>query len=188
MNKKIVLYFGSQEHKRPFVERILQDMKIPYAIIHDEQLLDTTGYLMELEGFQSHEEGVIPHYDSDLMILNSINDEEIKTFNTLLKAFNLQMPRKAMLTQHNQHWKVADLLQEIEKEHRYFQQVEQIKTILSHSKDLIIEEYTPTSWNVYEQAFYKAYDCISKECSPEEMQEAYQQLTDALQQLNKKLH
>ena len=41
--------------------------------------------------------------------------------------------------------------------------MEQIKQILMSSKELIKENYTASSWEIYEKAFYHAYDCLKKE-------------------------
>lgn len=183
--KKILMYLGNHMEKEPALTRVMQDLNIPFRILTDEDIIHTTGYLMGLEGFDDRAESIPSRYDIDLMILSEISDDEINVINALLKTMNVEMKRKAMLTEHNQHWAVCDLLQEIEKEHRFFQQMEEIRSILMQSKDLVIEHYTSASWQVYEKAFYKAYDVISKDSTPEAMDEAFHELTAAKSGLKK---
>lgn len=185
MNKKILVYLGDNTSKEKTILRVCKDLNIPCVIVEDKDLNNTIGYLMELDGFPPHSIQSQSHFAQDLMILQDISDEEIQAINVLLDAQQIKMERKAMLTQHNQHWSVEALLVEIEKEHRYFQQVREIQFILQESATLRIEDYTKESWLLYEKAFYHAYQCIKKECSIEEMSDAHQGLIMAKQQLIK---
>lgn len=187
MNKKILLYFGDYENKKETVVRVLQDMRIPFQILQDEDLVQYVGYLMDLEDFHKNNENYTQHYASDLMILQNIEDDEILKMNQYFIAQQCSMKRKAMLTTHNQHWKVCDLLLEIEKEHLYFSYVDKIQTILTQSSTLVIEDYTKASWLMYEQAFMEAYEAITKESSLELVSSCYQCLLQAKKDL-KKLH
>lgn len=179
MDKNILLYFGDFEEKRTVVERVLNDMDIPYRILLDEDINETTGYLMDLAGFVKQPDATSTHNESDLMILNHISDEEIALMNQHMNALGVAMSRKAMLTEHNQHWKVCDLLKEINREHQYFQYVEKIQALLSSSQSLVIEEYTKASWKRYEKAFYEAYECITNQSSLEQATSAYHSLEEA---------
>lgn len=183
MNKKIIVYLGAQIQKQNFIERIMEDLAIPCKFLTDEDLSQTTGYLMDLDGFTKQPTEEIASFVEDLMILQDISDEEISNINQLLKAFQIEMKRKAVLTEHNKYWRVKDLLQEICKEHQYFQDVEAIRELLSKSSELIIDAYTKQSWQNYEQAFYVAYECISKDATPEEVASAYHQLVAAKEAL-----
>lgn len=186
MGKKILLYFGDFEEKKDIVKHILNDMEIPYQILNDEDLQQTTGYLMGITGFHKQQSDTNTHHESDLMVLHHISEEEITLMNEHMKALAVPMVRKAMLTKHNQHWKVCDLLKEISQEHQYMLYVEKIQTLLSSSRLLVIKEYTKASWKIYENAFYEAYKSIMNQSTLEELIIVYNYLKQAKIKLIKK--
>lgn len=183
--KQILLYFGEASPKAEKVCSILQAMQLSYRIVTNEETAQSVGYLLGLPGFSEQAEAG-QAFPMDLMLLKDICDEEILAFNEQAKILACEMKQKAMLTSHNQHWKLADLLAEIQKEHRYFQYAEQIQTMLGESQHLIIEDYTQDSWKAYETAFYQAYDQLQKEGTLEEIQAAYEALAAAKQNLIKR--
>lgn len=186
MSKKILIYLGDHNEKKDMVERVLTDLHFPYQFLSDEDLAYTCGYLMELEGFDAKKKEGQFHFAQDLMLLKDVEDDEINAITALLKTFHTEMKRKAMLTKHNRHWFVCDLMQEIVREHQYFQNVEKIQQLLMESQNYIIEEYSVDSWKQYEQAFYDAYACISKESTIEDVENAYQKLIYAKHHLEKR--
>ena len=183
--KRILIYFGDEQQKQPIVEQVLKDMHADYRILQDADLNQCVANLMGLPGFDEIPDAKPAHHSIDLMLFEEAADEDILQLNTLLQAAGTEMKRKAMLTEHNRHWRFHDLLTEIEREHTYFQMVDAIRTLLVQSSELIIEDYTPASWSAYEKAFYQAYDCINKECSLEEISTAYHALSDAKKQLQR---
>ena len=183
--KKIIINFGDQTDKQAVVEQVLNQLNADYRILQDHELGQRVGTLLGLDGFTQTPDTTNTHHSIDLMLFEEAADEDILQLNTLLQAAGTEMKRKAMLTEHNRHWRFHDLLTEIEREHTYFQMVDAIRTLLVQSSELIIEDYTPASWSAYEKAFYQAYDCINKECSLEEISTAYHALSDAKKQLQR---
>lgn len=182
--KRILLYFGEAPQKQQAVTQILEDMKLPYQVIQDDETTQTVRNLLQATPDASIKEA--HPVAMDLMFLEEVSDEEILAFNQKAKENNCEMKQKAMLTKHNQHWRFYDLLLEIQKEHRYFQYVELIQQQLKDSQYLIIEEYSKESWSKYEAAFYHAYEIIQKESTLEAVEEAYQMLVVAKQRLQTK--
>ncbi|MEG2506283.1 MAG: DUF3783 domain-containing protein [Longicatena sp.] len=185
MEKKIAIYLGSAQHKKKAIEIVLNDLKIPYLFLSDDDLQQTTGYIMQLPHFSKTITNEHVSFSSDLMILQNIEDQEIQAINNLLKALDCSMTRKAMLTEHNKKWFIKDLLCEIEKEHHYFMVVAKIRELLNEGQTLRIDNYTATSYEFYKNAFYHAYECISKDSSYEDVQLAYDQLIVAKNKLQK---
>ena len=186
MKKKVVVYLGDSTHKKSPLEQVLTKMKLPYQMLHDSDLHQLCGYLMDLDGFEVRTVQEEVHFASDLMLLHNISDEEIMEMNKLLQEQGIVMKRKAMLTEHNQHWILGDLMKEIEQEHRYFQYREEILALLQASSELIIDSYTKESWKTYEEAFYRAYDALQKETSLEDIQQVYEMLVEAKESLIKR--
>ena len=183
--KKILIYFGDQSQKTDAVKQALNEINADYHILSDKDITQKVGTLLNLDGYHKIEDTQEVHHSIDLMFFEEATDEEILQLNEALKKYNVEMKRKAMLTIHNKDWIFHDLLNEIEQEHKYFQYREAIRTILVDSQNLVIEHYTPTSWKQYEQAFYHAYECFTKQCELPEIEQAYNQLVKAKNELQK---
>lgn len=182
--KKVLLYFGAAPEKKEHVCKILEDLTLTPIIVEDKDTAQSVGYLMNLSGFdKTKEEGM--HVSMDLMLFEDAKDEVITEFNRFSSLLHCEMKQKAMLTKHNQNWKLCDLLHEIEKEHAYFGYVEKIHAILNQSQHLIIDHYTKDSWSAYEKAFYLAYDALQKEQTLEEIMNVYETLIQAKDALKK---
>ena len=126
------------------------------------------------------------HMHIDLMFLDGFSDEEIQELNARMKAQGVSMPRKAMRTKHNETWRLIDLLEEIEKEHAYFQTLEEIQKLLMASSELQMDIYTPDSWKAYESAFIQAYEVLQNQSEPDVAKAALTTLTQAKAALQKR--
>ena len=144
------------------------------------------GYLLGIQDKAQQEESQTIHKHIDLMILDGFSDEEIQELNARMKAQGVSMPRKAMRTKHNETWRLIDLLEEIEKEHAYFQTLEEIQKLLMASSELQMDIYTPDSWKAYESAFIQAYEVLQNQSEPDVAKAALTTLTQAKAALQKR--
>lgn len=144
------------------VTNILDDMHIDYRLIDSSQLHETLGYLFSLPNFQKNNVPKSYQFDFEAMILHDVEAEVLNSMIANLKAVNANIARKAMLTKHNQHWKMGDLLHEINEEHTFFQYYDKIVYLLKESDKLHPEDYVPSTWKAYEQAFIKAYQTVQE--------------------------
>lgn len=183
--KNVLLYFGKSPEKKEHVCKILEDLNLRPIVVDDNDTSQSVGYLFQLPGFSNNETNGM-HIPLDLMLFEDAEDDIISEFNKFSSLLHCEMKQKAMLTRHNQNWKLCDLLYEIEKEHAYFGYVEKIHTILNQSQHLIIDDYTKESWSIYEKAFYQAYDALQKEQTLEEITKVYETLNQAKDALKKK--
>lgn len=159
----ILIYLGDSTNKQPLLEDILTTLHLRYFIVHDDLLHQTVGYLFNLYEEVPIQARTQVSFDMDFMVFNNVSDKKIIDINENMKKKGIEMKCKAMLTKHNINWALKDLLNEIEQEHKYFMLLEEINAILTSSSELIIEQYTPTSWKSYEKAFYQSYDCLQKQ-------------------------
>lgn len=180
----VIVYLGDHVEKETTLATVLTTLKLRYRFVETSMLYHQVGFLFGL-----CEEKANVHVDTpsafpiDLMVFNKVDDEIINNINGLLKEQQIEMKRKAMLTEHNVHWTFHSLLGEINKEHQYFEALESIQTILMSSKELVIEQYTKASWKIYESAFYDAYEVLQNPTSPELVQQCLKRLQAAKQQL-----
>lgn len=175
----ILLYKAREE-----VKNILQEMNLNYRIIDDSMLHETLGYLFRLDGFHQSETIKTYTFPFDIMIIHDVQDEVIQKMTQRLRDANLNIERKAMLTKHNQHWSMGELLKEIDAEHAFFQFYDKIMVLLKESENLHPEDYDPLLWKAYEQAFIEAYQILqTKPEHIEILENAYNNLNNAKQAL-----
>lgn len=185
--KQILIYLGDQQHKKEILTNILTQLNIQHTFLNDDALCETVGYLFQLPSYEkSTNDSSSFHFTNDLMLFEEVSDDEIKQMNEAFQKANIQMQKKAMLTNHNASWLLKDLIQEIEEEHAYFKKREELYELLAASSSLIIEHYTPESWKQYEQAFYIAYEVYAKQVEPSVLYDAYDHLKYAKEHLVKK--
>ena len=177
--RQILIYLGDNLQKQAILDDILNDVNVAHTFLNDDDLNDTLGYLLKLENFAKNDKRTTLHCSIDFMYLDDISDEMIFTLNELMKAKGISMPRKGMRTPTNIHWKLIDLLSEIEAEHTYFEKMEQLYKLLQDSSELIIERYTSESWKNYEQAFYDGYQWMQKQGELKDIELAIEKLKQA---------
>lgn len=180
----VIIYLGDYVEKETKLTAILTKLKLRYRFVETSMLYHQVGFLFGLcEEKESDHVDTPSSFPIDLMIFNKVDDETINSINGLLKEQQIEMKRKAMLTEHNVHWTLHSLLAEINEEHQYFEALESIQAILMSSKELVIEHYTKTSWKVYESAFYDAYEVLQNPSSPKLVHQCLEKLQKAKQQL-----
>lgn len=160
--------------------------RLRIRILTDTDLQQPIGYLLGIQDKAQQEVTQTMHMHIDLMFLDGFSDEEIQELNARMKAQGVSMPRKAMRTKHNETWRLIDLLEEIEKEHAYFQTLEEIQKLLMASSELQMDIYTPDSWKAYESAFIQAYEVLQNQSEPDVAKAALTTLTQAKAALQKR--
>ncbi len=175
MKKQILLYQASDA-----TCDVLKAMQIDYKIIKQEELHETLGYLMELEGFtKAIEKKETKKFPFDLMILANIEDDEIRTITEKLKAANANIERKCLLTKHNQHWTLEALLEEIDQEHTYFQHYNVLHKLIMEAQTIDLSSCKKEHAIAYQSAFMNGYTIL------QERDEDLEKLKSAILELQK---
>lgn len=162
------------------VKTVLDHMHLTYRIVDESMLKESLGYLFGLPGFEPASEDKQYSFDFDAMIIQDVSDEILQEMTSRLKDANANVARKAMLTTHNQHWKMGDLLTEINEEHTYFQYYDNIMMLLQKAEQFHPEDYASDVWNAYQKTFIKCYETL--QTRPEHIDvliQAYKELQHA---------
>lgn len=166
---KILYYDGQDQAKGKLVETVLRDTNIPFTMITSEDGNQTITALCGLAPKKASCPTSLP--ELDLMIFHEVDDETIQAISKCLKEHNAHVARKCVVTQHNQHWRFGDLLQEIMEEHAYFELYDTCKNMIMEVQTLKESTYTSTSWQVYQDAFMQALMLLQEGQPPKEMLE-----------------
>lgn len=169
------------------VIEVLQEMQLSYRIISDDMLHETIGYLFNIKDFKKTASEKTYRFAFDAMIIHEVDDQVLQEVIKKLKASHSNVERKAMLTEHNKHWTMGDLLKEIDSEHTYFQYYDGIMNALKEAEHLHPEEYQKETWQNYQNAFVSAYETLqSRPDDVNMMIQTYDSLNEAKAALRKK--
>lgn len=162
----ILIYLGAQHTQQSAYEQVLQTMQLPVRFLSDAQTEATLNELFEHREHEQHAHP-LPH---PLMVMKDVSDAQFQRIMQQFHANSLSMERKAMWTVHNQDWSFARLAEEIEEEHRYFADREQLYAIFSASNHKDPQAYAPASWKAYAATLTRLYgQLVRQEPSPQEL-------------------
>ena len=133
----ILLYLGNNDPHRHAFEQLFHTLGQSVRIIEDTQTLATVKELFEQKDAQQ-KPYPLPH---PIMVMKDIDDETFTTIMEAIRSHGLSMQRKAMWTEHNQHWTLARLADEIEEEHRYFDDLNQLYSFFQQYTGVLIALY-----------------------------------------------
>ena len=177
----ILLYLGNNDPHRHAFEQLFHTLGQSVRIIEDTQTLATVKELFEQKDAQQ-KPYPLPH---PIMVMKDIDDETFTTIMEAIRSHGLSMQRKAMWTEHNQYWPLARLADEIEEEHRYFDDLNQLYSFFQESNQKKQDDYTAESWKQYTGVLIALYLEVNKEQPSadrlKEMLRQAQQAQDALQ-------
>ena len=112
-----VLCYGIPEKSSAMqsVRTILEKMRIDLRIISDEETGETVGYLAGLPGFTPSNRAPQPAA-GECLIMSGLTRQRMDELLQSLRACEVRIPLKAVVTAHNQRWTFGDLMEELEKE------------------------------------------------------------------------
>lgn len=180
MKKQILLYQASDA-----TCEALKAIDMCFRQIRQDELHETLGYLLEMDGFSKADMKEEPKsFSFDLMILANIEDDEIRKISEHLKACNANIERKCLLTKHNQHWTLEALLEEIDKEHTYFQYYNELHRLILDAQNIDLSTCKKEAALAYQTAFMNGYTVLQeKDEDLEKLQIAIEMIKKAKEQL-----
>lgn len=125
VHKPMLLYYDNgQTEKRKSLEKSVSRMGISLIPITPSHFLQTVGYLAKVKGFPARKISplqVFPEISQEVMVLCNFTDQKLDLLLAGMKNNTIpQVSLKAVLTVQNSFWTFAQLVQELEEEHRIF--------------------------------------------------------------------
>ncbi len=120
--KETVLYYNSKD---PAKSRIVKSVMIRLGIrirnITSDQVKETIGYLVGLEGFEAcsltaGEEADIPEILDEVMILHHFSEHRLDQLLREMRKMKASVALKAIVTESNCSWSFYELYEELKKE------------------------------------------------------------------------
>ena len=186
--EKIMMYCGDSFSKEA-VEAAGTALHMTVCLIDDQDLHQTLGYLAGRDGFTSSKEDMQPsHFSDAFMILVDIEDERIGDLMEYFKSIDTPYQgAKAVITEHNQHWTMRALFQEIQEEHAYFQAYGSLQRALQAVNQFDQKAYTEESWTTFQGILLETYLTYQARVeSIDEINQARKQLQEGIEQLELK--
>lgn len=189
MSKQILIYIPQDYEKKEETIKCLNDLNISVVLLQESDFYHTLAFMAKMIKKDNVEPISIPeNIYKAFMIMDGMSDEEISNMLSTLKDNNLSFDApKAVITKHNQGWRLIDLYYELIEEHMFFQIYDDIIRLLKEANSKVIEEYEEKSWCIYQEVFMRAYMMVNGEMpSIDVLKDAHNQLIQAEKQLVKK--
>ena len=124
MKETILLYHVNDEIKVK-INEIATSLKIDIRIIEDDEIYETMGYLLKMEGY---EKSIPQQVDFDMsqefVFFAGMSDQQLDILLQLFKMNKIPpIPYKAMLTQHNINYTFVKLYQSVSREYHEMKQM-----------------------------------------------------------------
>ena len=124
MKETILLYHVNDEIKVK-INEIATSLKIDIRIIEDDEIYETMGYLLKMEGY---EKSIPQQVDFDMIqefvFFAGMSDQQLDILLQLFKMNKIPpIPYKAMLTQHNINYTFVQLYQSVSREYHEMKQM-----------------------------------------------------------------
>ncbi len=126
----VLLYHHEQAQNGQKLPAVLDEMKIEYRLLKEEDLDKTTG---ELAGYRpavtekTQEQKEYPQIAA--MAIGGIAGTRLDRLLNAMKQQEIDIPVKMVITRHNENWKFADLIHEVSKEHELFLAMERLQKL-----------------------------------------------------------
>lgn len=184
MKEHALIYLGeSKQHKHKIIN-LLQSYNFAYTFLDDNDLDQTILSLFD-KNSETNEQNEMFHFN--FILFKDIEHKAILRFYRECARNNFPFSHKAVLTGHNQNWKLHDLLVEIASEYEFFLIYEQLYQVLMEANNTNPEEYTEASFAPYRQAFVEAFIYKEQEkLEKESMQRHIQKILNTKENLKKK--
>lgn len=154
---KIIIYTPHVSEKHEALKLALQ-ASYDVHIVSKKDLSRSILDILENNNMGNHDS--VHFIDFELILFPSMKPEKINEISKLLNESNLSIERKAMITEHNIHWKLYDLLVEIDQEHQFFKLREQLIHLVNSAIQTPIETIDDQYVDVFQKRVLEAYDVI----------------------------
>ncbi|MBS5111482.1 MAG: DUF3783 domain-containing protein [Coprobacillus cateniformis] len=124
MKETILLYHVNDEIKNK-INEIATSLKIDIRIIEDDEIYETMGYLLKMEGYKkSIPQQVDFDMSQEFVFFAGMSDQQLDILLQLFKMNKIPpIPYKAMLTQHNINYTFVQLYQSVSREYHEMKQM-----------------------------------------------------------------
>lgn len=128
--QETLLLFHMNEELLNQIKKLATQLNIHLQMIEDEQVSQTIGYILNMEGFTA-----LPtkpssiKFSKEFLFFAGMSDQQIDIFLQLMKMNEIPpIPYKAMLTKHNVHYTFEELYKNVQDEYQRMSQMNQKKS------------------------------------------------------------
>lgn len=154
MKEQALIYLGQSDEYKQQMITLLEEFDFQYTFLNDSDLDQSVTSLFEKE-----KESTISNklFSFNFIFFKNLDHDKILKFYKQCEQLGSPFSHKAVMTEHNQHWIMSDLLKEIEEEHEFFQMWSILNGLLREANDCNPQLYTQDSYEPYKTAFINAY-------------------------------
>ncbi|MBE6837152.1 MAG: DUF3783 domain-containing protein [Ruminococcus sp.] len=116
--KPLLMFYGKNDEKISRISNLCERFGFSFRNVSSEEANQTVGFLAGFNGFPGNNEKAENPPENECIVFSSVERETLDRFLTEMRNNELRVTLKAMITPHNQKWKLCDLITELEREHK----------------------------------------------------------------------
>lgn len=169
--EKVLMYqIPAHQPRGKQIREILERLGMPYGDISTAMLSQTVGYLAGLAGFSRSTESYSgPEFTDEFLLMSQLSRARMDALLTGMKEAGVApVQLKAVVTEHNQHWRLDALLREITREHEVMKVYGKLAKLIDETAGTL----TPVSPIALRVALQKSQEAIQRaEPDPQELRQ-----------------
>lgn len=115
----VILSYGLNDDQSDKLNQIANKYSITHKPVMQDCLNDKIGYLCGFKSFEKSQTNEIPRCDSQCLVFSGILQKNVSLLLKEFRAVGLNVSLKAIVTPSNQSWSLFELIEELNKEHKY---------------------------------------------------------------------
>lgn len=116
--KPMTLVYGVSKDKKNGILKLLERFRIEGREVFEDEVNQQIGFLCGWNGFYKNENPALEIPKQECLVFCSIDSETLNRLLSALRNSGLSVDLKAIVTPSNQSWKLCELIDELEKEHK----------------------------------------------------------------------
>lgn len=116
--KPLTLVYGVGEEKKNGILKLLERFRIEGRAVSNAETNQQIGFLAGWNGFLKNETPAPDIPQQECLVFCAIDSETLNRLLSVMRNSGLSVDLKAVVTPSNVNWKLCDLIDELEKEHK----------------------------------------------------------------------
>lgn len=182
VHRELVLLYhlGEETETGAKLRALLRQMELPFRTLEEEETGCALGYVAKINGFQESAPAPQQPPKSELMLMKGFTEKALDALLLGMKQQKIEIYNKAILTQTNVKWTVAELMEALEEEHQTMVAYEALRQKVEKAQAIGRADCTEEQWKTLQAAIKQVIERTKYQPTLEIVQQAAEEFEGAV--------
>lgn len=182
VHRELVLLYhlGEETETGVKLRALLRQMELPFRTLEEEETGCALGYVAKINGFQEGAPAPQQPPKSELMLMKGFTEKALDALLLGMKQQKIEIYNKAILTQTNVKWTVAELMEALEEEHQTMVAYEALRQKVEKAQAIGRADCTEEQWKTLQAAIKQVIERTKYQPTLETVQQAAEEFEGAV--------